>query len=160
MIEFFWNTYQVYEFSNINKRRLGGRRWGPIKNGRGGLEKFPTLSIVRHINLGVFFIFIFTQDSLFSAYCTVIWNSSEIIKANTYLSIMYNQVEVMNTKTYRYLGVDLTSSLNLSTYFDRCYKRASARLHLLNRIRSNRTLSAAKTIYMSMIVPTLLIVAY
>ena len=81
--------------------------------------------------------------------------AQKLSKKNISLSIMYNQVEVMNTKTYRYLGVDLTSSLNLSTYFDRCYKRASARLRLLNRIRSNRTLSAAKTIYMSMIVPTL-----
>ena len=46
------------------------------------------------------------------------------------------------------------SSLNMNTFFDKCYKKASSRLNLLSKLRHELDTIAAKSIYQSMIMPT------
>ena len=52
-----------------------------------------------------------------------------------------------------YLSID--STLNMNTFFDKCYKKASSRLSLLAKLRGDLDMKAAKAIYhQSMILPT------
>ena len=60
-----------------------------------------------------------------------------LCKLNECLSIPYGNTVINFTKKYKYLGVEIDSKLNLNTYFDACYKRASTRLRLLSKIRDS-----------------------
>ena len=55
---------------------------------------------------------------------------------------------------YKYLGIEIDSSLNLNSHFEKCFKRASSRLRLLVKLRDYLDLTAAKAIYRSLILPT------
>ena len=68
---------------------------------------------------------------------------------------IYNQT-IHETKSYKYLGVDLDNHLNLHQHFDNVYKKASARVKLLSRIREKVSPYVAESIYKSMIRPLLL----
>ena len=70
------------------------------------------------------------------------------------LDIMYLGSSISNTQHYKYLGSEVDSSLNLSTHFEKCYKRASGRLRLLAKVRHYLDVSSAKSIYNLMILPT------
>ena len=50
-------------------------------------------------------------------------------------------------------GVNLDSSLNLESHFDKMYKRAAGRFNLLRRIRPLFDKSSAEKIYKAMIQP-------
>jgi len=58
------------------------------------------------------------------------------------------------TDQYKYLGVAVDSTLNLNSFFDTCYKKASSRLNLLAKLRYMLNTDASKSIYNSMILPT------
>ena len=68
--------------------------------------------------------------------------------------VYVNTTKISITKDYKYLGVPLDSSLNMNTFFDKCYKKASSRLNLLAKLRNELDTNAAKSIYQSMIMPT------
>ena len=68
---------------------------------------------------------------------------------------IYNQT-INETKSYKYLGVDLDNHLNLHQYFENVYKKASARIKLLSRIREKVSPHVAESIYKTMIRPILL----
>ena len=55
--------------------------------------------------------------------------------------------------SYKYLGVNLDSSLNLQSHFDKMYKRAAGRFNLLKRIRPLIDKSSAEKMYKAMIQP-------
>ena len=58
---------------------------------------------------------------------------------------------LINTKSfYKYLGVNLDSSLNLESHFNKMYRRAAGRFNLLRRIRPLIDESSAKKIYKAM----------
>ena len=57
------------------------------------------------------------------------------------------------TTQYKYLGIILDQHLNLHEYLATVYKKASSRLKLLKRVRSNLTSEIAGKIYHSMIQP-------
>ena len=57
----------------------------------------------------------------------------------------------MNTSHYKYLGIEIDSSLNLNSHFE---KRASSRLRLLGKLRDYLDLTSAKAIYRSLILFT------
>ena len=80
--------------------------------------------------------------------------SQRIAKQNETLTVMYRGAYVLNTSHYKYLGIEIDSSLNLNSHFDKCFKRASSRLSLLGKLRDNLDLTAAETIYRSLITPT------
>ena len=61
---------------------------------------------------------------------------------------------INNTKDYKYLGVQVDTTLNLNSHFDKCFKRASSRLRLLANLRSSMDNTTASTIYRTMILPT------
>ena len=46
-------------------------------------------------------------------------------------SYMHYSTLINTTSSYRYLGVNLDSSLNLESHFDKMYKRAAGRFNLL-----------------------------
>ena len=71
------------------------------------------------------------------------------------LNVMYKQSCINITTTYKYLGVNIDPSLTLNDYFNNCYKKATGRLHLLNRLRSQLDIKAATAIYQSLIVPVM-----
>ena len=68
---------------------------------------------------------------------------------------IYNQT-IHETKSYKHLGVDLDNHLNLRQHFENVYKKASARVKLLSRIRDKVSPYVAETIYKTMIRPLLL----
>ena len=70
------------------------------------------------------------------------------------LNIKINGVAVSNTRTYKYLGVNLDRSVTFCEHSTKTYKKATSRLRLLKRIRSNLTVAAARAIYNTMILPT------
>ena len=53
------------------------------------------------------------------------------------LETTVNGSTINSTTDYKYLGVYLNSTLNLSTHFDKIYKKAAGRVNLLRRIRSS-----------------------
>ena len=74
---------------------------------------------------------------------------------NKTLNISCSNTQINNTNTYKYLGVELDSTLQMTSHFDKCYKKASSRLNFLKKIRHLVNEETAKTIYDSMIAPTL-----
>ena len=72
------------------------------------------------------------------------------------LSIPYGNTVINLTKKYKYLRVEIDSKLNLNTYFDACYKRASTRLRLLSKIRDSVNVDWARQIYQLLITPLLM----
>ena len=59
------------------------------------------------------------------------------------------------TTSYRYLGVDIHSSLTFNDFFMTSYKKATGRLHLLNKLQFQLDTKAAVTVYKSLIIPVL-----
>jgi len=70
------------------------------------------------------------------------------------LNISVSGTRINNTFVYKYLGVDLKPNLNLTSPFDRIYKKAAGRANLLRSICSSIDQNFAKTIrYKTMILP-------
>ena len=65
-----------------------------------------------------------------------------------------NDKEITKTARYKYLRISIDSTLNMNTFFEKCYKKASSRLSLLAKLRGDLDMKAAKAIYQSMILPT------
>ena len=80
--------------------------------------------------------------------------SQRIAKQNETFTVMYRGTNLLNTSHYKYLGIEIDSSLHLNSHFDKCFKRASSRLRLLGKLRDYLDLTAAETIYRSLILPT------
>jgi hypothetical protein len=72
---------------------------------------------------------------------------------NNSLSIQYRFKKLSATTSYKYLGVKLDQSLSLREHINSVYKKASARLYLLKRIRPQLTTDAALTLYKTMLLP-------
>ena len=69
------------------------------------------------------------------------------------LNVNYNQQRIHVTKSYKYLGIEVNSSLNLNSHFDKTYKKMSSRLRLLSKLRPFLTSQAAKIVFNHMIIP-------
>ena len=61
--------------------------------------------------------------------------SQRLARRRETLGIMYLGSSISNTQHYKYLGIEVDSSLNLNKHFEKCYKRASGRFHLLAKVR-------------------------
>ena len=86
----------------------------------------------------------------------VVYGSHQKLSKQSKMDIkIYNQT-INETKSYKYLGVDLDNHLNLHQYFENVYKKASARIKLLSRIREKVSPHVAESIYKTMIRPILL----
>ena len=81
--------------------------------------------------------------------------SQKLSRLNDTLSITYRGSNIKITSHHKYLGIDIDSTLNLNSHFDRTYKKATGRLKLLGKLRSQLDVKSAKAIYTSMIVPTI-----
>ena len=68
--------------------------------------------------------------------------------------VYVNTTKISITKDYKYIGVPVDSSLNMNTFFDKCYQKAPSCLNLLAKLRHELDTNAAKSIYQSMIMPT------
>ena len=73
----------------------------------------------------------------------------------TPIQIMHRNKEIHNTKTYKYLGLNLTCNLNMSDHLNESIKKASARLHLLKKIRAFMDRKTSTLVYQTMITPLL-----
>ena len=73
----------------------------------------------------------------------------------TPIQIMHRNKEIHNTKTYKYLGFNLTCNLNMSDHLNESIKQASARLHLLKKIRAFMDRKTSTLVYQTMITPLL-----
>ena len=80
--------------------------------------------------------------------------SKTVAKESANFRVNVNDMEIQKASSYKYLGVQIDSTLNMNTYFDKCYKNASSRLNLLAKLREQLDVKAAKAIYESMILPT------
>jgi len=72
------------------------------------------------------------------------------------INIEYQSKKINATESYNYLGVKVDPSLNLNFHFQSVYKKASSRLRLLRKIRSNLTNMAALRIYQAFVLPSIL----
>lgn len=80
--------------------------------------------------------------------------SKKVANHSKDFEIYANDTKITVTKQYKYLGVPVDSSLNMNSFFDTCYKKASSRLNLLAKLRHMLDIDAARSIYHSMILPT------
>ena len=71
------------------------------------------------------------------------------------LKVKHQHHTVNITTSYRYLAVDIDPSLTFDDYFMTSFKKATGRLHLLNKLRFQLDTKAAVTIYKSLIIPVL-----
>ena len=69
--------------------------------------------------------------------------------------IYANKSKIPITKEYKYLGVPVDSSLNMTPFLDKCYKKASSRLNLLAKVRYLMDVKVAKSIYQTMVLPAI-----
>ena len=81
--------------------------------------------------------------------------AKKLANLNDSFAVCYRGETISETKEYKYLGMELNSSLNLNSHFEKNFKRASGRLRLLAKLRGCLNLKSAKAIYQSMILPTL-----
>ena len=51
--------------------------------------------------------------------------SKKVAKESADFEVNMNDREIRRTMSYKYLGVQIDSTLNMSTYFDKCYKNVS-----------------------------------
>ena len=86
----------------------------------------------------------------------ILYGTYQKLAKNPTCEIVINGTPVFSATSYEYLGVILDSSLSLQLQLTKIYKKASARLRLLHRIRSNVSPAVAESIYFSMILPILL----
>ena len=77
-----------------------------------------------------------------------------IARQNETLNVMYRGDKVLNTSHYKYLGIEIDSTLNLNSHFEKCFKSASSRLRMLGKLIDYLDLASAKAIYRSLILPT------
>ena len=63
--------------------------------------------------------------------------SQKLSKLRDTLQISYRGSCINVTSHYKYLGVDIDSTLNLNSHFDRTYKKATGRLKLLVNLTRN-----------------------
>ena len=73
----------------------------------------------------------------------------------TPIEIMHRNKEIHSTKTYTYLGLNLTCNLNMSDHLNESIKKASARLHLLKKMRAFIDRKISTLVYQTMITPLL-----
>ena len=63
------------------------------------------------------------------------------------LEVICNQQVINVTISYKHLGVELTSSLNLNSQFDRNHKKVSSRLKALHRLRKRLKNKSTKDVF-------------
>ena len=80
-------------------------------------------------------------------------SSQRLKKDGNLLNVIYEGNKINFVTQYNYLGTIIDNHLNLNENFNRQYKRASARLRLLERLRPYLTVDATIKVYLSMIVP-------
>ena len=85
----------------------------------------------------------------------VFCRNQRLAKIPNNLEIICNQQVINVTISYKYLGVELTSSLNLNSQFDRNHKKVSSRLKALHRLRKRLTNKSTKDVFSLMVLPTL-----
>ena len=81
--------------------------------------------------------------------------SQRLSKLDTTLQLYYRGEKVYNTDTYKYLGNIVDPALNLNLDFDQKYRKASARLRLMTKVRSFLNAEAAKKVYEAMVTPVM-----
>ena len=85
----------------------------------------------------------------------VFGTAKRLSTTSKFLSIKYNGNVINNATTYKYLGNHLDRNLNLDENFERAYRKASGRLHLLAKLRCQLTTLAAMKIFDMVIIPLL-----
>ena len=81
--------------------------------------------------------------------------SQKLAKLDDNLNIRYREKSINVTLEYKYLGIEIDSTLNLNSHFEKVYKKSATRLKLLAKLRHQMDCKTAKAIYNTMIVPTL-----
>ena len=87
---------------------------------------------------------------------TIFGTQSRLSKAGNNVHVEYQSTKVNVTESYNYLGVKVDPTLNFYQHFRSVYKKASTRLRLLRKIRSNLTNVAALRIYQALVLPTIM----
>ena len=85
---------------------------------------------------------------------TIVGTAKRLNKC-TGLVVKYRDFVVFEVSSYKYLGVLIENTLNFSLNFQKCYKSASTRLRLLERMQEYMAPATRWLIYQMMIVPLL-----
>lgn len=78
-------------------------------------------------------------------------NSNRVI----FLDITINNETIEVVKSFKYLGVLIDEELKFSGHLENCWRSANSKLYMLNRIRENIPVTAALTLFKSMVLPYL-----
>ena len=62
------------------------------------------------------------------------------------IDVSINNIPISKTKSYKYLGVTMDPTLNFQQHFQNSYKKAYARVRLLQKIRSSLNVHSAESI--------------
>ena len=79
--------------------------------------------------------------------------AQRIAKTNKELDIKFKNQRINVTNTYKYLGIEIDSSLNMNSHFDKTYKKMTGRMKLLIKLRQFLTTEAAINIVNLVILP-------
>ena len=86
----------------------------------------------------------------------ILYGSRKRLAKQPTVNIKIYDKAINYSKVYRYLGVYLDNLLNLQQHFEKVYKKASARVKLLSRIREQISTHVGESIYKTMIRPILM----
>jgi hypothetical protein len=73
--------------------------------------------------------------------------AKKLANLNDSFAVCYRGETISETKEYKYLGMEMNSSLNLNSHFEKNFKHASGRLRLLAKLRGCLNLKSAKRQY-------------
>ena len=85
----------------------------------------------------------------------MLFGTTKRLKTEGEIDVLYNNRRINFTETYKYLGNIVDHNLSFSENFEKSHKKASSRLHLLERMRCYLTSKTAQLVYITMIIPLL-----
>ena len=86
----------------------------------------------------------------------MLFGTAKRLANNNNIHLELNGQPINNTKSYCYLGNQIDSTLTLNDNFDKTYKKACGRLHLLDKMREYLNVDAAYKVFEMVIMPLLL----
>ena len=85
----------------------------------------------------------------------VVFGTAMKLKNLDQINVEMNGVAINQTRSYKYLGVTLDQSLNYIDHLDTMYKKASARVKLLSKVRQHMSPFVAETVFKATVSPVM-----
>ena len=87
---------------------------------------------------------------------SLLFGTAKRLSSKDLMEVYMNEKLIKVADGYKYLGVWLEPTLNMNEHLRRVLRKANARVKLLSRVRDSLSVFAAKAVYNSFILPTML----